>query len=106
MQNPATGEFYWPLKPDPEAHWSVYVTDSSGELDGSTTTNAKKRALDEAPATNAPCKRQLRFVDGPSEKIASRRQVNLPPIKTFLERSADTYPIHTHITTSSATKPH
>ena len=106
MRNPATGEFFWPLKPDLEEHWSVYATDSSGELEGSTTTEALTRALDKAPATGAPCKRQLRFVDGPSEKIASRRQVSLPPIKTFLERSSDTYPIPTHITTSSATKPH
>ena len=86
MRNPATGELFWPLKPDPEAHWSVYATDSSGELEGSATTESQKRALNEAQATGSPFKRQLRFVDAPIEKIATRRQVNRPPIKTFLER--------------------
>ena len=105
MRNLDSDEFYWPLTPDPKAHWSVYATDSSVEMEGYSCTAGQKRALDDAPQISPPFKRQLRFEENPKENLSSRRKAQLLPIKTFLQRSPDTFPIPAHITKSSASKP-
>ena len=75
-------------------------------------TAEQKRASDEEPKISSSFKRKLRFEAEPDEKNPSSRQDPLPPIKTFLQRLPDTlqrlpdtFPIPTHITNPSASKP-
>ena len=105
MRSHQSGEFFWPLTPDPMAHWSVYSSDSSGELEGYSMTAGQKRASDEEPKISSSFKRKLRFEAEPDEKNPSSRKDPLPPIKTFLQRSPDTFPIPTYIANPSVSKP-
>ena len=106
MRSHQSGEFFWALTPDPMAHWSVYSSDMSGEMVAVySPTAGVNRTLEEATPISISFKRQLRFEDEPSEKLPSKRQDQLPPIKAFLQRTPDTFPIPTHITNPSASKP-
>ena len=90
MRSQKSREFLWPLSPDLMTHWSVYYSDSSGKLEGHSLTDGLKRASDEKTETD--------------EKTSSSNKESLPPIKTFLQRLPDTFPIPTHITNLNTSK--
>ena len=97
MRNAESGKFYWPLTPGPKMHWSVHSSET-----GYASTTASKRASEAAPPLSSPFKRQLQAEEEPSEKLASKRNIKLPPIKSFFQRTPNTFPIPTHISNLSA----
>ena len=74
-------------------------------MEGYSTTAGQNRALGKEPPISSSLQRQLRFEAEPIDKNPSRRKDPLPPIKTFLQRSPDTFQITTHITIPAASKP-
>ena len=102
MRNAEMGEFYWPLTPGPQVRCTVYSFDSTGEIEGYALTTVSKSSTKDAPPIKTLFKRQLQVEEEPIEMLASKRNIKLPPIKSFFQRSPDTFPIPTHLSNLSA----
>ena len=77
-RNPSTGEFVWPLEPDPAAPWSISCDDMRG--------------VKQKRGTRPKARRQLRFTDVQRLSLAKRRGSVTEPLEILIQPEVSCVP--------------